>query len=281
MLDSAYADYNRMPGIRWTVLAAMAKSPAHYVLEVARVSSPDVKETEDRRLGRAIHCLTLEGDDVFGCRWVSYEGTRDKRHAKYQAFLAEHPGAEVLSVKEMRLVKGMARSLQRHPVVIRYLETGVREAPLTWRDVPTGLQCKARPDLLTPHRLLDLKSGQRMDEFGFTQTAQRLGYHCQMAHYMDGLLATGWNGSQEPILLGVERTDPFDVVPYEMPHAILMQGRRIVRRLLDRVAECDQRGEWPGRAPRDVVRLNSAVEWRFAGMYDDLSDLDMSGLERE
>lgn len=276
MIDSAYADYDRIPGIRWTTLQEMAKSPAHYVTRVKNLTQR--KETKGQRIGRAIHCLLLEGRTAFEHRWAFYEG--DRRRVAYKEFVSTHEGYEILTGKEMRIVQGAVAGLLRHALVRKYLH-GAREKTVVWVDKPTGLQCKARPDLLTDKLLLDVKSTNDLSEFRFSKAAERMGYHCQMAHYLDGLVATGWRGAAEPVLLGVETSEPFDVVPFHMPLSVVSAGRRIVRRLLDRVAECERLDEWPGRSPSTFACLDSSREWGFSGMYDDLSDLDMSGLERE
>lgn len=268
-----YAEYEKLPGIRWSTLRAMAASALHYFTAVKGIGAR--KETRPMRLGRAVHCLLLDGRDMFDERWVEVPAAADDRRTKaYKIFAAANVDREILTRAEMRLVVGVAGAIARHRIASRYL-VGAREQTVTWRDSVTGLRCKARVDLLTTARVLDLKSTGRLGAREFARTAANLGYHCQLAHYEMGLRANRWQGEPEPILLGVETAEPFDVVVYEVPTVAMEAGRREVRRLLDLVAECEKKGEWPGRAPDRIVPLE-LPEWAFGG-FDD--GLDFSGLE--
>lgn len=262
-----YAEYEKLPGVRWSTLRAMATSAMHYVSAVEAIGQRE--ESRPMRLGRAIHCLLLDGRDAFRERWIACD--LDRRTKLWKEFEVAHAHLEILKGAEMTLVERSVAALTRHAVAKRFL-AGAREQVVTWLD-RTGLRCKARVDLYTSARLLDLKSTSRLDMRDFGRSAARLGFHCQLAMYMDGLRQNGWDGLPEPIVLGVETSRPFDVVAFEVPMVAIEAGRREYQRLLVQVAECEAKGEWPGRAPDRLVQLE-LPEWAFGGFDDGLADVE-------
>lgn len=264
-------EYRQLPGVRWTHLKAMAVSPAHYQAAIEVTDGGDDEDTPARRIGRAAHCLLLDGPTVFANSWATWCG--DRRSKAWKEFEAKET-REILSESESTVVINVVAAVQRHPIAKSRL-IGAREQAVTWRDEHTGLRCKARIDLQTNERLIDLKTTGRLDHREFAGTSARLRYHAQLAFYGDGLRANGWSGEPEPLIVGVETSRPWDVVVYELPSAAVDAGRREYRRLLELVAECQASGTWPGRAPDRIVPLE-LPEWAFGG-FDD--GLDMSGLE--
>lgn len=267
MTAMSYAEYDRMPGVRWSRLRAMAVSAMHYQAAVATDTAP-------RRLGRAVHSAILEPGE-FRERWVCYSGRRDKRTKEYQAFLAENEDKEILSAKEMNHVIQCAAAVRRHPVAMRHLG-GAAEHVVTWLDQLTGLRCKARCDLVAPPFHLELKSSARLDDRAFARTAANLGYHVGLAFHHDGLVANGLELDPEPLIIGVETAPPFDVVVFNLPEASMLAGRREYQRLLVKVADCAHDGLWPGRAPDKVVPL-VLPDWAFADPDADPDGLELDG----
>ncbi|HUC34548.1 MAG TPA: hypothetical protein VMR48_02500, partial [Gaiellaceae bacterium] len=80
----------------------------------------------------------------------------------------------------------------------------------------------------------------------------------------------------DPLIIAAEPFFPHDVVVYEVVPPVLQEGRAEYQRLLLRVAECEARREWPGRAPEGPVQLE-LPEWAYR--IDD--GLDYLGLEEE
>lgn len=256
------AEYAAKPGVRWSHLKRMAKSALHYR---AAVDGLFGGETRALRLGRALHSMLIE-PDTFNGEWVCWAGQR--RGKKWEDFAEANADRSILTWTEMSFVTNAAAAVRRHRVALEYLG-GARELFVTWLDEETGLRCKARIDLLAADRLVDLKSSAAIDPFSFGRLAARLGYHAQLAFYLDGLVANGVVIQPEPILIAVEMAIPFDVVPYELSLPVMEAGRREYRRLLLQVAECEARGEWPGRSPASLVQLE-IPDWAYGGFDDGL-----------
>lgn len=257
------AEYAQKPGIRFSHLRWMARSAMHYISAVEGLLGGDTRKL---RLGRALHSFLLE-PDVFKATWVAWGARRQgKKWEEFKA-AAGRDGKEIVTWAEMAMVTNAAAAIQRHPDASSHLG-GAREVFVTWLDQDTGLRCKARIDLLTADRLLDVKSTTNVHEWVFGSLAARLGYHAKLAFYADGLAASGIVVEPEPVIIAVEIARPWDVVPFELPLPVVEQGRRDYKALLLKVAECQARGEWPGRCPKGMVQLEIPERY-YSGGFDD------------
>ncbi|MBT8200055.1 MAG: PD-(D/E)XK nuclease-like domain-containing protein [Acidimicrobiia bacterium] len=164
-------------------------------------------------------------------------------------FLETNSHRHVVSQDDYDAMLAVAKNLQDHPSAAAHLASGDSEVSAVWRDVATGVECKARFDLLQlrPHsaasRIVDLKTTR--DAGRFSDACARFGYHIQAAFYLDGLRA----------LTGEDADFVFVVVESEPPYAVrcgpagedmLELGRSVYRELLDRYAKCIRDDEWPG-----------------------------------
>jgi hypothetical protein len=279
-----YEEYDAIEGVRWSILKWMSQSPAHF----EEALQGGGRETAPLRLGRGVHCAILE-PETFSGRWVTWTGKRDARHKKYQAFLAEHAGKEVLSATESSHIVSVSAAVRRHEEARRWV-TGASEQVVTWRDEDTGLKCKARIDLLCnvkpggPYstaglwRQVELKSTEDADPRWFPTRAARLGYHAQMAFHQDGLIANGFRMDPEPLVILVETVPPFDVQVFGLVEPAVEAGRREYKRLLARVADCMVKNEWPGRAPTGIQPLDIPERYYLDPETGISGALDLSGL---
>lgn len=248
------ADYNKLPGVRWSRLRAMLVSALQYQWELQH-------EREDEahfRIGRAIHCYVLEPSE-FEKRFVKYTESKSvgpgskTRWAEFQVKCAAED-VTILDTAEYDKAVGAARALLAHPIAAEFLDGGVKEHLVTWTDRTTGLRCKARLD--QAHlKLVDIKSTRDVSPRAFAAACARLAYHGQLAFYHDGADANGLEIEVEPMLLAVQSDPPHDVVCYRMTEDIVCAGRTLYQRLLAQLADCQAAGEFPGQAPDSVIDL--------------------------
>ncbi len=249
--DTTFAEYLALPGYRWGQIRALHDGSPLHVLH-ARTSIDD-GDTASRTWLRAVHCLALEPHN-FDRQFSVYDGVR--RGKQYDAHLVDHPGTATLTPDQLDSARATATAIRSHRTIAPLLATGNPEVVVTWTDAPTGLPCKARIDWLGP-ALLDLKTlGTTHERRVAGMTATRL-YHGQLAHYAAGLAA---HGIVLPAYLVVaEGHPPHDVAAFELdpngPDGALHVGGRLRARLLERIAECERSGRWPGRhdGPQDLV----------------------------
>ncbi len=236
-------DYSSAPGINWSTLSAMRKSPMayRYLLENGRPDSSDFA------IGRLLHSLVLEPSSVVA-RYAIWNGGF-KRGKEWVSFKEDNPGLTIVGCDEFDECVLMAEAVEKAAGDILDICGARIEIPLFWNDPITGLRCKAKPDYSRKLNriLIDLKSCRSIDEREFGASAARYGYHCQLAHYANGIgSAYGWK-PKEVIIIAVEKYPPYDTAIFELSEDDLWAGAEEVGELLAKVKECQESGIWPGR----------------------------------
>jgi hypothetical protein len=252
-----FEEYCKLPGINWSTLKFMRLSSRHYL---HATQAPPV-DAAQFRIGRAGHTLVLEPEH-FPLLYVCWERRRQGKLWEQFEALATEQGKTVLTPTEWKRAVGSGAAVIADDNANTYLAgVGERELSLQWVDEETGLTCKARLDFAGRH-LVELKSTAAIEPRRFSATCARMSYHAQMAMQWDGLAANGFKVAAEPVIVCVESVPPHDVAVYLVPAPIVELGRREYRGLLRRVAECTERGEWPGVAEQ-VIDL-ALPEWAYA-----------------
>lgn len=235
------AEYRAHPAVNWSTLKALRDgSPLHYRygLEHGR------KDTAPMATGRAVHTLVLE-PHAFADRFGVFDGV--KRGKAWDAWCEENPGMTALSPDALDEAEAMAGALASYSPARKYLTADDRivEAPVFWRDSATGIDCKARPDLVIPSLgvLADLKTTATLDAHRFGLLAARMGYALQMEHYAAGLPFQ----VERVLLIVVESVPPYDCAVLQIDDLHRNQARRDLDGLLRTLAACRESDVWPGR----------------------------------
>lgn len=265
--DLTYEQYEALPGWRWSHIKAMERSP-----RAVRYEQSTSGDTASRVVLRAIHHLVLEPGS-FGDHYALCDVVRNRKHAKYQAWLAENAGRVALTAKEWSEVVDVAASYREHAGCAAVLASGRPEVTVTWTDEATGLALKARIDWLDPDRrlLADLKTYGTVESRQVAGRVAQLGADGQMAHYAAGLAANGIIVKEAALLVAqgkAEHDAAVYILDYGVPDGALHVGEQYRRRYLDRLAECVERDEWPGAHPEPVALALPA--WRLTDTVDDL-----------
>lgn len=262
-------NYFDIDAVNWSSLKHMRESAMLYRY---RLSVP-MKDTEPMALGRAVHTLVFE-PEKFNAEYAIWDGGR-RAGKEWDAYKLDHADATILREQDAEMVTELAEAIRRHPLVQPYLDDGEFERAITWTDADTGLLCKAKPDWLLSHRriLLDLKSCVSADARRFGAVAARLGYHCQIAHYRNGVnTALGWE-PEHVLIVAAEKDAPHDVSVFELDPEALYFGGEEVAELLRKVKVCRQTSTWPGRyLDEQVLQLPAWVS------MDDEEDPEAMGL---
>lgn len=259
---SARDEYNLHPGVNWSLLKHMADSPMAFRF----AQQHGWTDTKALAIGRAVHALVFE-PHVFNAEFAIWEGER--RGKEWKEFSTEHAGSTILTEAEAEPCLAMAAAVRGHTLVQRY-DSGVFEAPIYWSDPSTGVLCKARPDWVTRDRvLIDLKTTRSIAGRRFGAEAARYAYHCQMAHYRNGMLASG-SPASKVVLVAVEKTPPHDVGVFEIDESTLDLASQAVEALLVRYKECEESGKWPGRY--DAEQALELPAWVYCDEDDDAAE---------
>lgn len=264
-----YQQYADLPGWNWGLISEMEKSPAHVHY---KRHHRDEGSTASRDLLRAIHCLVLEGAEVFEEQFSVFDGMvrRGKAWTEHQE---ANPGKTHLKAMERDQVVATAWAIREHPACRDLLAVGHGEVSITWKDEATGLDCKGRIDWLNPGAILDLKTIGTTDEREVAKRVAANRWHGQLAHYTEGLKANGLP-SLPAFIVAAEGKGPQDVAVFEVdpgaPDGALYVGLQLRKRLMQRIAECVELGHWPGRhataqalclPPYALIDAGEEFEW--------------------
>lgn len=245
----SYSRYAAIDAVNWTSLKHFRDSPLAYRWHQ---DHPDT-DTTGRARGRLLHALVFEPDTVERT-YAVYEGEKNRSSNEYKAFAAQHPGKTILKADEVADVRAQAEAVRRHPAVAPYLVGGSFEVTLRWTDPDTGLACKGRLDWWhKPTRtLIDLKGTTTIHPHYFGRIAARQGYHCQLAHYANGITAIKGERPAKVAILAALSNPPFDVALYTLSDDDLYAGEEELKELLARLAACRAADEWPGQVPAET-----------------------------
>lgn len=164
--------------------------------------------------------------------------------------------AEVDAIAEAVLAHPTARALLEQP--------GIREASVFSTDPETGVNVRARfdllPDMVNGRRVgVDLKSGRNASPDGFTKAIADYGYDVQDVWYSDALLWAEGGDETAMVFVVVETEPPYLTAVHQLPTQWLEMGREKARRARRIYAECMESGEWPGYGNK--VHLLSPPQW--------------------
>lgn len=264
----SFDEYAALPGVNWSTLKDMGKSPLHYRHRIQEERA----DTPRMAIGRAVHTAVLE-PDRFALEYAVYEGAR-RAGKEYEAFAAANAGRTILRVDEYERCLAIRDAVRTDKDARRLLRRGQPEVVLRWIDPATRLQCKARLDWLYRGELTDLKTTADVDGFTFGRLAGRMLYHGQLAYYRAGLDVLGHKAAPVRIV-AVEADPPHDVGVFRLPDEALDAGRDMVAELLAKVRKHRRSRRWPGRYQGEQVL--ELAPWLLDS--DDDSELELMGLK--
>lgn len=279
-----YEEYAGLPGVNFSRLKELKRSPYHYQF---RRENPAT--SKPLSLGQAAHCATLE-PERFASQFAVWSRKSDagndcpRRGQYWEAFVAANPGKTIITEAEGLDALAIARAVRADALAMRYLENGEPEVTMQWAlevsNLATGeivpMACRARADWLTridgEHFLVGLKTTKDCRPFPFGAAAARFSYHLQWAFYLDGYRAiTGVTPRMREIV--VESAPPYDVVVYDIPEDVILQGRAEYEGLLRLLHECESRREWLG-VSNGLEQILSLPTWAY-DTQEDLADLEL------
>ncbi len=228
------------------LLADFRESPALYYKEI----NGEIEETESAAfaLGRAAHCLILEGRQAFDRDFVVSDGPVNPKtgepFGKSTKAYAEWKNSldrEVVSGKDFGFIVKLQASVLMHPAAASLLADGVAEGVV--RAEYCGVPCQIRMDWFNPQAgLVDFKTCDSLK--WFESDCRRYGYIHQMAFYRAVIREV--SGITVPVhIIATEKNEPFSTGVWKLTPEVLDFAEQANRSALARSIECRRTGIWP------------------------------------
>jgi hypothetical protein len=276
-VSTAEAEYRADPGVNFSTLKLMARSPAAY----RHGYGADDGDTASRGVLRLIHAAVLEPHTIPRDFHVIPDAVR-----RSPAVTAEAGGRTVIKTADLATAQAMAAAVAAHSVagpMLAGVPASHREHTVRWTDPPTGLPCKGRLDaLLRPKAgpgaratVIDLKTVRSVAPREIARMAASMHWHAQAAHYAAGVRLNQGLADDEvdAVLVVMEQAPPHDVGVYRLtPDGALWAGEVTRRAWLDRLAECLRANAWPGACPQEQELELPGWAYPDAGGDDDDDD---------
>lgn len=233
-----------------------SQSPAHYWHTSAL--NPDREPPASNQafdFGRAAHNLLLgEGEFAkrFAMRPEAFKDYKTNAAKDWRdAVVAE--GKTPVTTDDLASIKGIARSLEKHPLVQAGIMTGPIEVSMFWKDATTGIWLKSRPDAVpqSGEVLADIKTTTDACRDAVARSITQYAYHVQGALAAMGMKALTGRAPADFVLIFVEKTPPWCVSIVQVDPEALLLGARQIRRALDTFARCLETNDWPGPIPSE------------------------------
>lgn len=209
--------------------------------------------------GKLAHRLVLgEGSAiqvVDADNWLT-KAAKEQRDTAYANNVVPVLRSEYDAASQMR------DSVMKHPTAGGIFAEGAAELSGYWRDEPTDVGLKFRPDFMTTVGgrvwCIDFKTTISADPDDFARSIAKFGYHAQAAWYLRGL-KEGYDIDARFIFVAAEKTAPYPVSVIELDHEAIVEGDRLNREAIDLYAECIKTNTWP--AYDDGITLVNLPAW--------------------
>lgn len=246
VFDYTNEQYHASEGLSRSKLWKFKQLPYKFWYEHLSGEYVSPADTEAFILGDLVHTITLEPhlfDDLY---IISPDIDRRTKQGKldYEEFKERAIGKSVIRPDILEQAISMAKSLNANSTVCDLLRDAKMEKSIYWKHEPTGLICKARPDVWQRHIVSDLKTTQDAGYRGFQLSAYKYGYFLQAAMIYEALKSIGEPFSNF-VNICVEKQKPYAVGLYMMDDEALQFGLDQYNYLMERIYSCYETNVWP------------------------------------
>ena len=265
-LNMSNEEYHEHHALSKSKLMVFAKSPAHYYdkyeaadrdsLEDDIAGSEGKLEDQNKFLGKAIHVAVLE-PELFEEKFLVVP-KMDKRttagktdFATFSKICAD-TGQVMISEADADICVRIRRAVLDHPLLGEFVKKSpLKEAAFFWTDTETGLDMKAKIDLISLDNgiILDAKSARSTEVHKFEGAINEFYYHFQPPIYNMGVEALLGRAMDGFIYAAIEKKRPCGIKLYSLDDISISAGYNHVRELMLKFAECKATGVWPGYSP--------------------------------
>ncbi len=239
--------YHAAPGMSYSALKELRKSPAHYQAYLR-------KEHDREVIGTGTHMRVLETERFE--RLIFRVVNRMSKENKAKEKEAEEAGLFVVTEKEYTQICRQSDAIMNDPDCRAYLSAGKAEQSIFWReplvnldtgeDLGESLLCRSRVDYLRDDGvMIDLKYFNSVEEEEVRKQVLRMKYHWQSAFYTKGGREVLGSGHDMFVHIFVTDSDPFVARPFVLGDASIDKARIEYTPLLIQFNECLRTNRWP------------------------------------
>ena len=214
--------------IRFSHLRAYGRSPMHG----HHARTVEAEQTVAMQRGTAVHALLFGNRRVLG-----YPGAT-RRGEKFDAFVADNPDAEILTMTEFEKASAMAEAVRGSKLAMQYLD-GESEKTLLFKWYEQD--CRATPDVRAARFVTELKTTADANPGRFQWYALRMQYHAQLAYQM-----IACKEAEAAFIVAVESSAPFPVTVYQVTERALLAGEKSLSLWMETLIGCEKSGAYPG-----------------------------------
>jgi exodeoxyribonuclease VIII len=246
VFDYTNEQYHASEGLSRSSLWTFKQLPYKFWYEKLSGQYEPPGDKEAFVLGDVVHAMVLE-PSTFNDRYMVMPNI-DKRTKSgkelYAEVMIEAAGKTLVKPETMQLAQDMANALMSNNTVCDLLRDAKMEKSIYWKHEPTGLICKARPDIWQGRIVSDLKTTIDAGFRGFQMSAYKYGYFLQCAMIYEALKSIG-----EPfhnyVNICVEKTKPHALGLYMVDDAALQFGIDQYHYLMESIYKCYETNVWP------------------------------------
>jgi hypothetical protein len=268
-IDLYHGDCTAGPGISSSGLRTIeSKTPLHYWS--TSYLNPDRIEAEPREhfvFGQAAHTLLLSEDGFKEKFVVRPSQWKDWRKDAAKAWRDEQQaaGKSVLVPEDLAIIRHITKQLAADPLVASGILQGAIEHSLIWKDAPTGVWLRARPDVIPSADgvLVDLKTTTDASPESVQRAVLNLGYAIQGSLAGIGMEATLGMKMTDFVLVWLEKKPPYAVRVSPVDNEWIYWARRQLRRAIDTFARCIETNTWPGYEGEAPISMPQWLRSRF------------------
>lgn len=282
--DEPASVYHATDAVSNSKLKAFKRQPRFYYRRYVEKSLVERTDTDALRLGRAVHALTLEGQEAYDrdvtllpLNAPNRPSERQRNAAKpspetltaikfWDDFNRANDGKVICTAEEQALNMRRHDSVMAHPLSAQLIDRAVGVPESTWRVKLADLTVQVRPDLFNPAGceltegrpyILDLKTCASLDDddFGnFARNFYAFGYYRQAALYQ-AVVSEIFGPIQDFIFVAVEGKEPFETRIYRPTLRSVSMGWEEVKNDLRGLSECYRTGVWP-EGPQELLSID-------------------------
>lgn len=223
-----------------TDLRRLLRSPAHF-------KNPTIADSPALAFGSMAHAFILE-PAIAEARYrprsdVDGRTKEGKQVREWEASLAASQGVKFVSRADYDAAVSIASAVNTHLGCQHILNGGQAEIAGLLSDFD-GINSRIKPDYLTEHHIVDVKTTTDARSDAFTRSIMNFGYTVQAAFYLD--VAAAIDGIKRRFYwVAVEKDAPYAVAVYEASDAMIEHGRRQYKRAIELYKECAALDIWP------------------------------------